>query len=200
MHPPDATETGANPVASVAEALERLRTGTWGQTMRVSTRFMRPQQVVSIAAKGPYEQTLPSTWGQLCDLLNRHQVRDTARPVFALLRDLPQDVRPEDRRLEFCAPITHETRRKLGPEANYQMFAGGAYISQTHRGHHMALGTLFSQLYASCSLDMNIAVDNARPRVLVFKGDPAVLGPEDLMTELCMPVVQRSPDRPRGAH
>ena len=155
--------------------------------------------VVSVAAVGPYEETMQEAWEHLRSLLIRHGARDDCKPVFALLRDMPHEVPAEMRRLELCAQINDGTRRKLEAEATIQTFAGGSYLTTTHRGGYTVLPRVFGQMYAACSLDMSIALDSTRPRVLIFNGDPAILPAEDLIAELGMPVVDHAPDRPRRA-
>lgn len=169
--------------------------------MKTSIRFLRPLSVVSVAATGAYEQTIPEAWDFLRELLDRHGVRAACKPVFALLHDSPQGTRPEDRRLEMCAAVHNESRFIMRQEATLQTFPGGTYITQSHRGPHDALVGLFSGLYVSCSLDMNVVIDLKRPRVLVFSGDPVAVAvaDEELETELCMPVINSAPDRPRRA-
>ena len=165
--------------------------------MRTTIRFLRPLSVVSVAATGAYEQTIPEAWDFLRGLLTRHGAREACKPVLALLHDLPQSVRAQDRRLELCAAVHNEQRFIMRQDATLQTFSGGAHLIQTHRGPHAALIGLFSSLYASCSLDMNVGLDPTRPRVLIFIGDPLDVPPDELVTDLCMPIVNRAPDRPR---
>ena len=155
--------------------------------------------VVSVAAVGPYEVTIHEAWEHLRGLLVRHGVRDECKHVFALLGDMPHEVPPEKRRLEMCAHIDDATRRKLEGEAAIQTFAGGSYLTIAHRGAYDILPRVFGQMYAACSLDMSIALDNKRPRVLTFNGDPSMTLNVDLIAELGMPVVELAPDRPRRA-
>ncbi len=164
--------------------------------MKIVARQLRAAPVVSVAAVGPYEITTQEAWEHLQRLLTRHAARDLSRPVFALLRDMPHEVRAEDRRLELCAQVNGATLKKMEGEATIQTFGGGAYLTTMHRGSYENLPHMFSQMYAACSLDMNITLDTKRPRVIFFNGDPAVLPPNDLVAELGMPVVDHGTSRP----
>ena len=160
--------------------------------MKIVARQLRAVPVVSVAAVGPYEVTTREAWEHLQQLLTKHGARILSKAVFALLRDMPHEVRPEDRRLELCAQVSSVTLKKMQGEATIQTFAGGACLTTTHRGSYQKLPQMFSQMYAACSLDMNITLDPTRPRVIMFTNDPA----DDLMAELGMPVVDHGTDRP----
>jgi DNA gyrase inhibitor GyrI len=165
--------------------------------MNLMARRLLPMPVVSVAAVGPYEVTMQEAWEHLRTLLIQHDAQDECKPVFALLRDMPHEVPAEKRRLELCAKISEGARRKLENAATIQTFAGGSYLTTTHRGGYGVLPDVFGQMYAACSLDMSIALDAKRPRVLIFSGDPALTPADDLIAELGMPVVDHAPDRPR---
>ena len=165
--------------------------------MNLIARRLVPSPVVSVAAVGSYEVTMREAWDYLRDLLSRHQIRESSRPVFALLRDMPHEVPAEKRRLELCAALNEAGRRKLEGHANVQTFAGGGYLTTIHHGGPETVPQVFGRMYAACSLDMSIALDNTRPRVLIFNNDPAATPAGALRTELCMPVVIMPPDRPR---
>ena len=166
--------------------------------MDLTARWLRPLPVVSVAAVGPYAETVQEAWEHLRGLLIKHGARQDCRPGFALLRDLPQEARAENRRLEMCAQISEDWRIRLSNEAATSTFGGGAYLVTRHQGSYQALPEVFSRMYAACSLDMNISLDTKRPRNLFFHGDPDVTPPEELIAELGLPVVAQSPERPRG--
>lgn len=162
---------------------------------------LRQMPVVAIAATGPYEVTIQETWDHLRSLLLELNLRDTCKPVFALLRDMQDEARPELRRLELCAAVNDMARRKLEGRAAIRTFAGGGYLTMRHRGPYTSLPEVFSRMHAACSLDMTVALDLARPRIICFHGDPADRPADELYAELAMPVVlqaaaetpQRSP-------
>ena len=164
--------------------------------MKIVARQLRAVPVVSVAAVGPYETTTREAWDHLQQLLAKLGARTLTKPVFALLRDMPHEVRAEDRRLELCAQVDGIALKKMEGEATIQTFAGGAYLTTAHRGSYQKLPQMFSQMYAACSLDMNITLDTKRPRIILFRGDPAVLPPDDLVAELGMPVTDHGTGRP----
>lgn len=166
--------------------------------LNLVARRILPVPVVSIAAVGPYEVTTFEAWQHLRHLLEAHGIRGRSKPVFAVLRDMPQDVRPENRRLELCAPLDKVSLEKLQSVATVGTFPGGAYLSTTHRGSYQQLPHVYGQMYAACSLDMNIALDGKRPRVILFHGDPTDVRHSELTAELCMPVSDQMAERPRN--
>ena len=181
------------PGLDILVAETRCSCGSRGKyRVKILTRFLRPMPVVSVAAVGPYETTTAEAWIYLRALLTKHGLRETCKPVFALLRDLPQQVRPTDRRLELCAAVDNDARTVLKSEATLQTFNGGDYLIHTHRGPYDALPDVFSRMSAACSLDMNVSVDIKRPRVVFFKGDPDLDAPDDLVAELCVPIGRTS--------
>jgi DNA gyrase inhibitor GyrI len=167
--------------------------------MKLTARRLPAVSVVSVAAVGPYEMTTQEAWEHLQHLLVKHGARGLAKPVFALLRDMPHEVRAEERRLELCAPVNASALKSMAGEATIQMFTGGAYLTTTHRGSYQKLPQMFSQMYAACSLDMNITLDTKRPRVILFNGDPTVVPPHDLVAALGMPVIDHSAELPNRA-
>ena len=164
--------------------------------MKLAARRLPAVSVVSVAAVGPYEVTTQEAWEHLQHLLVKHGARALAKPVFALLRDMPHEVRAEERRLELCAQVNASSLKKLQDEAVIQTFPGGAYLTTKHRGSYDNLPKMFSQMYAACSLDMNITLDTKRPRIILFNGDPAVIPAHDLVAELGMPVIDHSAEFP----
>ena len=167
--------------------------------LKLTARRLPAVSVVSVAAVGPYEVTMQEAWEHLQHLLVKHGARALIKPVFALLRDMPHEVRAEERRLELCAQVNASALRNMAGEATIQTFPGGAYLTTKHRGSYEKLPLKFSQMYAACSLDMNITLDTKRPRIILFNGDPAVVPPHDLLAELGMPVIDHSADFPNRA-
>ena len=165
--------------------------------MELSTRWLRPTLVVSVSAIGPYEETVAEAWHHLRTLLLAQGARESCRPIFALLQDMPHEVRPEARRLQLCAQISNDWRPRLQRVAAVHAFQGGAYLTARHAGAYENLPNAFSRMYAACSLDMNVTLDGLRPRVLFFDGDPADVPPEHLTAELGLPVLAQPPERPR---
>jgi DNA gyrase inhibitor GyrI len=167
--------------------------------MEMIARRLMPMPVVSVAAVGPYEETTVEAWAHLRVLLTKHGVRELCTPVFALLRDLPQEVPADKRRLELCAFVDDSARRRLEGEATIQTFAGGNYLMANHRGNYQGLPQVFGRMYAACSLDMNVTIDSKRPRVVIFSGDPATSRPEELGAQIGVPVASLPPDRPKNS-
>src|SRR5690606_6745975 len=124
-------------------------------------------------ATGPYERTTQETWSHLKGLLAAYAPNEACRSVFALLHDLPHEVRPEDRRIEMCAQIDAAALRRLEDVATIRTFPGGSYLRTTHRGAYDRLPAEFAQMYAACSVDMSVTLDPDRPRIIVFRRDPA---------------------------
>lgn len=189
---------GNRPV-DLLDLRQRRSRGNISVKMKLTARRLPAVSIVSVAAVGPYEVTTQEAWEHLQNLLVKHGARALAKPVFALLRDMPHEVRAEERRLELCAQVNASSLKKLQGEATIQTFQGGAYLTMRHQGDYQKLPQMFSQMYAACSLDMNITLDTKRPRVILFNGDPAVVPPHDLVAELGMPVIDHSAEFPNRA-
>lgn len=163
-------------------------------------RRLAPVPVVCVSATGPYERTTRETWEHLKGLLAMHAPTETYRAVFALLHDLPHEVRPEARRIEMCAQIDASTLRKLEGVAHVRTFSGGSYLTTTHRGAYDRLPAEFAQMYAACSVDMSVALDPGRPRIIVFKRDPASCPPAELEAEIGLPCCHVGDEVRHSAH
>lgn len=110
-----------------------------------------------------------------------------ARPgrSIALEHDNPNLVPPEKRRWDACVEL--HTDAQPPADIVIDRLPAGRYAVYTHKGPYDGIPNTYSYLFGSWLPDSGETLDE-RPSMEVYRNTPLDTAPEDLLTDLCIPL------------
>ncbi|QDU66718.1 AraC family transcriptional regulator [Engelhardtia mirabilis] len=147
-----------------------------------------PERVACVRHVGPYSD-VASAWKTLFKWGWRHMI--FGRPaMFALCHDDPEVTQPERCRYDACL-VVKASARIAGPVSEIRL-PGGNFAVVRHRGPYDGLGQTYAALFArvaSGPIDGEWRRLGDPPSLERYLNDPRKTAPEDLETEVWMPLV-----------
>ena len=154
-------------------------------SMEVQIRHRDPVQIAYVRHVGPYDQAA-ETWKAL---MKWGWMKLLRKPeIFGLSYDDPEVTDPDEVRYEACMVVD-----KAKPKGNVQvrMFEGGDYAVVIHEGPYENFPETYNTLCARITSEPidGVQYELAEPPALEkYLNDPRKTKPEDLRTEVWMPV------------
>jgi AraC family transcriptional regulator len=187
---------GVAPSAFRRLAEEALPRGDGGAARRGRVEVLRPIRVAFIRHVGPYELA-PMAWGRLMTWAGSStQFRRSAGSTEPLLLGVPHDnpsvTPPERLRFDCCVAVDDRVRPE--GEIGVQDVAGGAYACAVHRGPFERLAETYVWIAASFIPEAGYRMRRA-PFLELYLTPPERTPPEELLTEVFVPVIGQSRER-----
>ena len=142
-------------------------------------------RVAFIRHTGPYEE-VGGTWGQLCAFAGPRGLLGPSTVMFGASYDDPE-VTPADKiRYDACivVPDSVEAEGSVG----VQEIRGGDYAVTTLRGPYSGLAGIYATLLGQWLPAQGREPDPDAPCLEFYKNDPNETPPEQLETEVCVPL------------
>ncbi len=147
-------------------------------------RKIEPLQVLFLRHVGPYDQ-VGASWEALCDYAGQHGLIGADTRFFGASYDDPE-VTPADKlRYDACLTVGPEARAE-GPYA-LQTLGGRNYAVALHEGPYAELGASYARLFGQLIAGSGRQPGPA-PCLEFYLNDPEGTEPEDLLTEICIPI------------
>ena len=162
-------------------------TAGWERNVQSSFVYLRPTQLVGYRSVGPYEQSASSAWQLMFDWLDANGLRGIVDRGYGLAHDDPRVTPAEHCRYDACIEIPNapqESWQQMMP----QRLPGGAYHRHRHVGPHSTIGSEIRRIRESWNAPNGLVVAVGRPLVEIYMDDPKFCEPENLRTDLCLPV------------
>ncbi|MFH2002376.1 MAG: AraC family transcriptional regulator [Planctomycetota bacterium] len=154
------------------------------KTMKVEIRSMEPMRVAFVRHTGPYDQC-GTAWEKLCSTLGAKGWLGPGVQFMGLCHDDPE-VTPSDKiRYDACVKVD-ETFQPEG-DIGVQVVPGGEFAVTTHLGPYNNLGKTYATLCGRWMPQNNRELRSA-PSMEFYLNDPEGTDPEDLITDIYMPV------------
>lgn len=151
--------------------------------MQVEIREMQPRKAVCMSHRGPYF-LIGSTFGQLGAWLKETGVESAEG--MAVYYDDPESTPPDELRSEagafVAADFTTDDSRVHVIEV-----AGGTYAVAMHAGPYDGLPAVWMELAGKWLPSSGYAFGTA-PGLEIYLNDCTQVAPEDLRTEICVPL------------
>lgn len=182
---PSEFRAGHNPLYPVPREVSTMTPTAPSTPVRIET--VPPRRVAFIRHVGPFDEVGP-VFGRLCAWAGP---RGLFRPGTLLLGVCPDDptVTPADK-LRFDCCITVEDSVSAEGEVGIQTVAGGEHAVVTHRGPYTRLGETYQWFYGVWLPTSGREPANAPP-FEVYRNSPAEVAPEDLLTDVYLPLQPR---------
>ncbi len=157
---------------------------TGGTSMDVTVKTLPERRVAFIRHTGPYAEC-GAAWSRLCRVLGPQGRLGPGADFIGLSYDDP-DVTPADKiRYDACV-VVDETFEPAG-EIGVQTVGGGLYAVTVHEGPYETLSNTYAELCGQWLPRQGRTIRSA-PSLEVYLNDPESTPPEELLTEIHVPL------------
>lgn len=152
--------------------------------MEVRLETRKPVRVAFVRHVGPYREC-GVAWAKLCRFAAEQGWFSPGILRIGISHDDPE-VTPSDK-LRYDACLTVDDQFKATGEIGVQELPGGDYAVVTHRGPYEALEETYRQLFREWVPNSGRGLRSA-PCFEVYCNDPETARPEELVTEIHLPL------------
>ena len=156
--------------------------------MRINFIYMRPTPVLYFGAIGPYEESITRAWGKMLSWLEAHNLRRATPRGFGIIHDHSGSIAPPLRRYDACVELLPGFSADPPSGIVRKVTPSGAYAQFNLKGSYGQIGESFRRIRNQWSEADALVIDETRPYMQIFLNDPAATPPEELLTQLCVPV------------
>jgi AraC family transcriptional regulator len=154
------------------------------EKMKVEIKEMATMHVLFLRHVGPYDE-VGETWERLCDWAGERGLIDGDSLFLGTSYDDPE-VTPADK-LRYDACITVPTRVVGEGEFGVTDLPAGRYATTIHEGPYSGLNETYSRIYGGWFAMQGLEPGPA-PCVEFYLNSPEDTAPEDLLTEVYVPI------------
>ena len=133
---------------------------------------------------GPY-QDVKDTWAKLMAWAGPRGLLAGKPQILGVPHDDPEVTPPDKVRYDAC--IVVDDRIRPEGEVGVQHVGGGEYVVATHSGPYRTVGETFARICGEWLPGSGREL-RAAPPLLIPRNSPAEAAPEDLLTDVCMPL------------
>ena len=152
--------------------------------MEVRFEKRKPLRVAFVRHVGPYQEC-GSAWEKLCKFAAEHGLLSPETLRIGIGHDSPDITPPEELRYDAC--LTVDDRFQPTGEIGLQELSGGEYAIVTHRGPYSGLPDAYRWIFREWVPKIGRQLRSG-PCFEIYVNDPATTPPEDLLTEIHVPL------------
>ena len=162
---------------------------TGGRKMNVTIKTVEPMRVAFMRHIGPYHE-VGAIWDTLLPTLGKEGLIGGDAVFLGVCHDDPDVTPPEKLRYDACVNVDED----FAPsgEVGVQTIPGGEYAVTTHFGSYQKLGETYAKLFADW-LPRSGRELGSTPCFDIYLNDPGSTEPEDLLTDVYVPLQDASP-------
>ncbi len=152
--------------------------------MKVEVKNIEKMHVAFVRHVGPYDQ-VGEAWDHLCMYLGKTGYLGSGSRFVGICYDDPDVTAPEKIRYDACITVDES----FEPEADIavQEIGGGEYAVTTHFGPYNKLSQTYNKLFGQWLLNSDRQL-RSEPCLEFYLNDPDGTEPEDLLTDICLPL------------
>lgn len=159
------------------------------ESLDVRIEDAAPTPVVFIRHVGPYDQ-VGATWQRLMAFAFSNGLFGGMTKVLAIVHDDPEITSPKKLRYDAC--IVTRTMIEPASDVGVQEISGGTYAVVTYKGPYSELGAVYATMMGQW-LPAHDREPSHPPCIEVYLNNPQQTAPEDLLTEIHVPLTERTP-------
>jgi AraC family transcriptional regulator len=152
--------------------------------MKVEIKNIEKMRVAFVRHVGPYDQ-VGKAWDRLCTTLGKAGYLGSGSQFIGISYDDPDVTAPEKIRYDAC--ITVDESFESEGDIAVQTIGGGEYAVTTHFGPYTELSQTYRKLFGQWLLDSG-REPGSEPCIEFYLNDPDGTEPEDLLTDICLPL------------
>jgi len=150
----------------------------------VQVKTIEPLRAAFIRHVGPYNQ-VGAAWERLCDWAGARALFGSNMRFFGACYDDPEVTPAEKIRYDACLTVDDSVQGE--GEVGVQMLGGGRYAVTLHEGPYERLNETYAALYGRWFAASRYE-PGPGPCLEFYLNDPNSTEPEDLLTEICVPI------------
>jgi AraC family transcriptional regulator len=154
------------------------------ESMDVSIKTIPPMRIAFVRHVGPYHE-VGEAWERLCDWAGPKGLLGPNSQFFGACYDDPEVTDPAKIRYDAC--ITVDESVTAEGDIGVQTLGGGRYATVLHEGPYEKFGETYAKIYGQW-LPANGCEPADPPSLEFYLNDPNTTEPEDLQTEVCVPI------------
>jgi AraC family transcriptional regulator len=155
-----------------------------GANMKVEIKRIKPLRVAFMRHVGPYQQ-VDATWEKLLPILGKEGLLGGNPMFIGVCYDDPEVTAPAKLRYDACVTVGQDFPGE--GEAGIETIAGGEYAVTSHQGTYNKLGDTYAALMGQW-LPRSGRELGAAPCFEVYLNSPESTAPEDLLTDIYVPL------------
>lgn len=155
--------------------------------MKVEIKTVEPMRVAFLRHVGPYNQCA-RVWDRFLTRMGAEGFLGPGTSIIGLCHDDPDVTPPEKTRYDACITVG-EDFQPTG-DVGVQVIPGGEYAVTTHFGPYDKLGETYAKLLGQWAPRSGRMIGSG-PCLEVYLNDPEGTDPEDLLTDVYMPLEPR---------
>lgn len=151
--------------------------------------YLRPLNVATVRATGPYAKSAAKAWDEMFAWLNDTGLIRSVGTGYGLLLDDPRKTAPAQCRYQASVELVEEARRLIPDNFLIRRLPGGAYARRRHTGGAVGLAHTISQLRNAWVPSQGVVVDSRRPVIEIYLDNPNSVPLDKQRIDVCMPVM-----------
>ena len=174
-----------------AELLGRREGTTWAtqttDSRTIECRYERraPQRVLYVRRAGRYAAAAAQAWETLMRFAGEHGLLNAAALRIGVTYDFPEITDEEHTRYDAC--LTCNSEVPVNDNISMQTLRGGEFAVFEHAGAYETLWSTYNAIYSRWLPNADTVLAHA-PSYAVYLNDPYDVAPEQLRTQICIPV------------
>ena len=152
----------------------------------MEVRQQAPKQVIYVRLTGAYiSLNYAKAWGQLHAFLHREQIAMESAEYICVYYDDPKVTDPKNLRTDICLTVPAPVQPK--GEVGVKEIPGGKYMVFRYKGPYSDLSMVYDTIYGHWIPQSGYTLANV-PVYEVYLNCPDDTPPEELLTEICVPI------------
>ncbi len=151
----------------------------------MQTKILADQKVVFTLKIGPYEDAANRAWSSLMQYAYANQLITSKTTNIGITYDIPEFTHEE--KIRYCACITVNHNHKTEGDIGIKLIQGGRFATFIHQGPYAELSHTYDYIYKDWYSRNKVVLGN-QPSFSIYLTDPAKVEPDDLLTEIYVPI------------
>ncbi len=151
----------------------------------MQTKTMADQEVLFILKIGPYEDAANRAWSSLMQYAYSNQLITSKTINIGITYDMPEFTQEE--KIRYCACITINQNHKTKGDIGTKLIRGGRFATFIHQGPYAELCHTYDYIYKDWYSKKRVILGN-QPSFSIYLTDPGKVDPENLLTEIYVPI------------
>ena len=160
--------------------------------MNIMIKDVNNMKVAYVSHQGPYQEC-GHAWDKLCSSLATEGLLGGDAKMLGVSYDDPDVIPAEDLRYDACITVPNDFQ--VIDDIKVQTISGGQYAVTTHIGSYNNLSDTYRKFFGQWLPQSDYESDD-KPCFEVYLNDPESTEPEDLVTDIYMPIINVSQQSP----
>jgi AraC family transcriptional regulator len=171
------------------EEVREARAASAGKSLDVRVERFAPLRVLSVRHTGSYDQ-VGSAWRMLMMWAGMSGLIGAGAEMIGVPHDDPDSTPPDKLRYDACVTLASDATAPLDSTGiiGQMELTGGDYAITTHRGPYDRLGETYLRLMGNWLPGSGHEARDA-PALEVYRNSPLDTAPQDLLTDIRLPLV-----------